>query len=109
MIVDISFGGMWYVIVSAEKMGIEIKPENGCKLARLGEMIKVATREQCPVSHPTIDYPGPDILVWTQGTGLSRTNTVVMSNKQLVWENPDTHKAMLDRSPCGSGAQRFCK
>ena len=28
---------------------------------------------------------------------------MVMSNKELVWDNPDTHSAMLDRSPCGSG------
>ena len=34
---------------------------------------------------------------------MTRTNTVVMSNKELVWDNPDTHSAMLDRSPCGSG------
>ena len=34
---------------------------------------------------------------------LTRTNTVVMSNKQLEWDKPDTHSAMLDRSPCGSG------
>ena len=38
----------------------------GSKLAKIGEMVKVATKEQCPVSHPTMDYPGPDILVWTQ-------------------------------------------
>ena len=35
-------------------------------LCRVGEMIKVATREQSPITHPTMDYPGPDILVWTQ-------------------------------------------
>ena len=34
---------------------------------------------------------------------LTRTNTVVMNNKQLEWDKPDTHTAMLDRSPCGSG------
>ena len=42
--VDIAFGGMWYVIVKAELLGLDIKPEQGAKLARLGEMIKVATR-----------------------------------------------------------------
>jgi len=26
-----------------------------------------------------------------------------MSNGVLDWERPDTHTAMLDRSPCGSG------
>ena len=58
---DIAFGGMWYVIVKvcqgmschdmswyvivkAELLGLDIRPEHGAKLARLGEMIKVATR-----------------------------------------------------------------
>ena len=34
----------WYVFVKAELLGLEIGPEHGAKLARLGEMIKVATR-----------------------------------------------------------------
>ena len=72
--VDISFGGMWYVVVNSDQLGLHIRPENGAKLARLGEMIKVSTREQCPVEHPTMDYTGPDILVWTQGSGKQSRN-----------------------------------
>lgn len=49
---------MWYVIVDADKLGLEILPENGKQLAKIGEMIKVATREKYPVNHPTINYPG---------------------------------------------------
>ena len=41
VVVDISFGGMWYVIVKAAQLGLEIKPENGKRLASIGEMIKV--------------------------------------------------------------------
>ena len=41
VVVDISFGGMWYVIVKAGQLGLEIKPENGKRLASIGEMIKV--------------------------------------------------------------------
>ena len=41
VLVDIAFGGMWYVIVNAAQLGLEIKPENGKKLASIGEMIKV--------------------------------------------------------------------
>ena len=100
---DLVFGGMWFAIVSAEEVGLEICPEEGGKLARLGEMIKVAAREQSPVSHPTMEYEGPDILAWVSGSGLSRRNTVVMSNKVLDWARPETQTGMLDRSPCGSG------
>ena len=92
--VDLVFGGMWFVIVAADQLGLEIRPEEGGKLARLGEMIKVATREQSPISHPTMDYPGPDILAWVQGSGLTRSNTVVMSNKVLHWDRPDTQAGL---------------
>ena len=42
VLLDIAFGGMWYAIVKADQVGLEIKPENGRKLASLGETIKVA-------------------------------------------------------------------
>jgi len=107
VVVDIAFGGMWYVIVKAEQLGIQIKPENGKRLSSLGEMIKVSAIEQCPVSHPNLDYPGPDILVFTTppppGSQSTGRNTVVMSNGVLDWSKPETFTAMLDRSPCGSG------
>ena len=35
-----------FVIVRAELLGLEIRPECGAQLARVGEMIKVATRER---------------------------------------------------------------
>ena len=88
--VDLVFGGMWFAIVAADQLGLEIRPEEGGRLARLGEMIKVAAREQSPISHPTLHYDGPDILAWTEGSGLSRRNSVVMSNKVLHWDRPDT-------------------
>jgi len=104
---DLAFGGMWYAIVAAEQVDLDLEPQNGKKIAKLGEMIKVSCQEQHPVEHPTMSYPGPDILVFTgpprPGSGASATNTVVMSNGQLDWNRPDTFTAMLDRSPCGSG------
>jgi hypothetical protein len=64
-------------------------------------MGQVSCREQAPVQHPTMDYPGPDILVFTAsprpGSGATATNTVVMSNGELDWERPETCSAMLDR------------
>ena len=75
----------------------------------LGEMIKVAAREQHPVDHPEHDYPGPDILVFREPAsrmpcgGLHARNAVVMSNNNLEWSRPETWTGMLDRSPCGTG------
>lgn len=106
--VDFAFGGMWYAIVDAASVGLELTPSRGRDIARLGEMIKVAAREQHPVQHPDYDYPGPDILVFreparAEGAALRARNAVVMSTKPLDWNNPHTWTAMLDRSPCGTG------
>lgn len=113
--VDIAYGGMHYVIVDAASVGLApLDPSRGREICRLGEMIKVATREQHPVAHPTHDYPGPDILVFREPATrrpavpggppvLHARNTVVMSNGVLDWERPGTWTAMLDRSPCGTG------
>ena len=77
----------------------------------------MSCREQHPVQHPCLDYPGPDILVFTApprpGSGATATNTVtvmsgklqcltksgqvVMSNGELDWSKPETCAAMLDR------------
>ena len=58
---DLAFGGMWYAIVAAEqvteksgksslsKVGLTLEPEHGKKIAKLGEMIKVA-------SHSRVDF-----------------------------------------------------
>ena len=39
--VDIAYGGMWYAVVDAGALGLELVPENGKEIVRLGETIKV--------------------------------------------------------------------
>ena len=105
---DIAYGGMFYAIVDASAVGLQLRSEHGRELCRLGEMIKTACREQHPVNHPTFDYPGCDILVFTENQRREANqvfgkNTVVMSNGKLDWQRPETWTGMLDRSPCGTG------
>ena len=38
--VDIAYGGMWYCIVEAAAMGLELTPARGKDICRLGEMVK---------------------------------------------------------------------
>ena len=87
---------MW-VFPQAADLGLAIDARDGARLRAAGELVKAAARAQCPVQHPTFDYPGPDILAF-RGPPLSRDadarNAVVMSNG---------YSGMLDRSPCGSG------
>ena len=79
-----------YAIVDAASVGLDLVPENGKEICRLGEMIKVATREQHPVQHPEIDYVGVDILAFrappAHGSRANARNTVVMSNGTLDWD-----------------------
>ncbi|MEZ4508042.1 MAG: proline racemase family protein [Thermomicrobiales bacterium] len=46
IVVDVAYGGMWYVIVDASQVGLEIVPAKGADIVRLGELIKAAAREQ---------------------------------------------------------------
>jgi proline racemase len=52
VIVDVAFGGMWFVIADAERLGIAIEPDNAAEVARVGEMLRAAAAEQLPVVHP---------------------------------------------------------
>lgn len=111
---DIAYGGMWYAIVNIaqlqEKMSfrhLRLDGVHGKELCRLGEMIKVACREQHPVQHPDQDYPGVDILAFrgepSHDSNATSRNAVIMSNNVLDWNRPETWTAMIDRSPCGTG------
>ena len=105
--VDVAWGGMFYVIADAEKLGLELLPDRAGEITRAGEMIKAAAREQLPCVHPeNPDIYGVTICVMT-GTPSSQAssakNAVVVSTGQLDWDRPATWTGVLDRSPCGTG------
>ncbi len=105
--VDVAYGGMWYVIADAEKLGLKLHPDNAAEIARVGEMLRAAAAEQLPVEHPE----NPEIRnvsisqlsAPATPPGVSRRNAVVISTGELDWERPETWRGVLDRSPCGTG------
>jgi len=105
--VDVAYGGMFYVIAEAEPLGLRITPDEGRDIARLGEMIKAATREQYPVVHP--ENAGISGVTIAQFSGpptrpdAAMKNAVVVSSGELNWDKPDSWTGILDRSPCGTG------
>jgi proline racemase len=105
--VDVAFGGMFYVIADAAQFGLELKPENGREIARIGRVLTEAAREQLPVTHP--ENPGIRGVTIAQLTGpacrpdAAAANAVVVSTGALDWNRPDTWTGALDRSPCGTG------
>jgi len=93
--VDVAFGGMWYAIADASKLGFEIEPHEARELAGVGELIRKAAREQLVCVHP--DQPeiaGVSIVQvaapW-QGVGAVTRNAVVVA------------PGRLDRSATGTG------
>jgi proline racemase len=105
--VDVAYGGMFYVIVDAEPLGLRLMPEEGRDIVRVSEMVKAAAREQLPVAHP--EQPGFAGISIAQlsapplDPSAHRRNVVTVSTGTLDWDRPATWTGVIDRSPCGTG------
>jgi proline racemase len=106
-VVDVAYGGMFYVISEAAPFGLRLTPDEGRDIVRIGEMIKAAAQEQLPVVHPTQPgFTGVTIAVLfappTNPSAHSK-NAVIVSTGKLDWGRPATWTGAIDRSPCGTG------
>lgn len=105
--VDIAWGGMFYAIADGDALGVDLSAGNGAEIARVSEMIRVATREQMPVEHPEEpELTGPTISQLSgvpSVAGAHRRNAVTVATGQLDWSRPETWTGALDRCPCGTG------
>ncbi|MDX6485987.1 MAG: trans-L-3-hydroxyproline dehydratase [Gaiellaceae bacterium] len=95
LVVDVSFGGMWYAIADAAALGFALEPHEARALADMGERIRLAAREQLPCEHPeNPEIAGVSIVQiaqpW-QGVGAVSRNAVAVA------------PGRLDRSACGTG------
>jgi trans-L-3-hydroxyproline dehydratase len=93
--IDIAYGGMFYAMTDATKLGFAIAPDEARDLAVLGERIRLAAREQHPVVHPENDaISGVSIVQlhspFTAPGGESRNTCIVAPGRS-------------DRSPTGTG------
>ncbi len=93
--IDIAYGGMIYAMADATKLGFALVPDEARDLARLGEAIRVAAREQHPISHPENPaISGVSIVQLNSpfnGEGGAGRNTCIVS------------PGRSDRSPTGTG------
>ncbi len=95
--IDIAYGGMIYAIVDAAALGFDIAPDEARELAVLGEQIRMAAREQHPVTHPELpDIANVSIVQFAgplthDGNRVSARNTCIVS------------PGRSDRSPTGTG------
>jgi proline racemase len=96
--VDTAFGGDSFVIVDAQALGFQLRPDEARDIAAMGAKVTRAANEQLGFVHP--ENPEWDHISFCQlthpltrnGTTLSGVNTVVIQ------------PAKLDRSPCGTGS-----
>jgi proline racemase len=95
--VDVSYGGMMYVIVDAESLGFSIEPTEARDLCEIGERIKQSAAIQISAVHPenheihTINqtlFAGP--VTEVNGVKTAKNGVIVSPGR-------------LDRSPCGTG------
>jgi trans-L-3-hydroxyproline dehydratase len=93
--VDVSFGGMWYVIADAAALGFALEPSEARDLSLIGEQIRAAAREQLQCVHPeNSNIAGVSIVQIAEpwrGVGKVSRNAVVVA------------PGRLDRSPTGTG------
>ena len=105
--VDVAYGGMFYVILDSEELGLELSPKNGGEIVRIAEMVKTIAAEELPVVHPeNKDISGITIAVVSgppDNPDATLKNAVVVSTGKLDWKQPETWKGVIDRSPCGTG------
>ena len=105
--VDVAYGGMFYVILDSEELGLKLTPDNGGKIVRIAEMVKAIASEKLPVVHPeNKDISGITIAVVSgppDNPDATLKNAVVVSTGKLDWKRQETWKGVIDRSPCGTG------
>ncbi len=95
ILVDVSFTGGFFVMVSAEQIGLDLTVENAPQLAQLGMDIIAAGNAQLDVQHPQRTYINTiDVVEFFDPHGHEHKrgkNFVVLG------------EGHVDRSPCGTG------
>jgi len=96
--VDVAYGGMMYVIVSADELGFRLERKEARALVEMGERIKLAAAEQLPSVHPA--NPGIHTINQTLFAGPLMLEDGIKVSKNAVVVSP----GRIDRSPCGTGS-----
>ncbi len=93
--VDVSFAGGFFVMISADQVGLSLTPDNAPQLARWGMAAIEAGNQQLEVQHPTRTYINTiDVTEFYDPSGHPQArgkNFVVLG------------EGHVDRSPCGTG------
>lgn len=95
VVVDVSFGGNFFVLVPAKALGLTIHPDNIAELAKLGMMVKKAVNEKVIVQHPTEKHINKVELTEFYDKPV---RSIPFSRNAIIFGD-----GQIDRSPCGTG------
>lgn len=90
---DISFGGSFFALVDADRLGIRIEPKNAEELTALGMELLKLINEKVPVRHPCLDIRSVDLVEF-----YAATEEEYVTRSCVIFGD-----AQVDRSPCGTG------
>jgi len=91
---DIAFGGVYYALIDADQIGLDISPSNARVLAEAGIELRAHLAEQIEVAHPILTGVNDVAYVMfraREADGAVRTCTTLQPGR-------------VDRSPCGTGS-----
>ena len=95
--VDTAYGGDSFVVINAQDLGFEIKPDEAKDISDVGSKITAAANQQLNFTHPTnsewshISFCQMALPIFEEeGVKISKNTVVIDPGK-------------LDRSPCGTG------
>lgn len=92
--IDIAFGGSFFALIDAKKLGIEIKPENLDIITTLGMKIIELINNTIKIKHPYLDITTVDLVEFYGKPTNQKAN---LKNVVIFGES------QVDRSPCGTG------
>ena len=94
---DTAYGGDSFVVINAQDLGFEIKPDEAKDISDIGSKITAAANQQLNFTHPTnsewshISFCQMTLPIFEEeGVKISKNTVVIDPGK-------------LDRSPCGTG------
>ncbi len=93
---DVAFGGVYYILVDAAQLGLNIEPGPARQLVSIGNRLLRAAREQITVQHPVISEF--NAIEFCMFTGVEDSARRVYRNATIM------PPGRLDRSPCGTGS-----
>ncbi|NMP21425.1 proline racemase family protein [Sulfobacillus harzensis] len=93
--VDIAWGGNFYGLVDARRLGLELTPNHARQAIRYAQAIRQAVNDQMQVVHPEL----PDVRGLTHVEFFGDPTTSGADIKNMVIVPPGG----VDRSPCGTG------